>query len=314
MGKISNAIEKSKYFLDEKQKRVTITPEPKLPQAVEEKEEPFEPDESRRMKRSTPNSHAKNVVRENNYHVSNRPLYQEAVAPPEIVNPKLVTYLSKHSFASEQFRMLRTSLLFPQSGNRPRSILVTSAIPGEGKSFVAANLAVATAQSLDNHVLLIDCDIRRPTIHNYFGYEPARGLTDNLLSNTPLSDLILKTNVDCLSILPAGRIPQNPSELLSSKKMGALVNEITKRYNDRIVIIDSPPPHMTSETNAISRWVDGILLVVKFRTTNKEMITEMTDMLNKDKILGVVGNFLDLKAFSYYGKSKYANYGKYYGT
>jgi exopolysaccharide/PEP-CTERM locus tyrosine autokinase len=230
------------------------------------------------------------------------------------IDPKLVIYTSPHSFEAEQFRKLRNRILFPKSGKHPQSILVTSALPGEGKSFVTANLAVSMAQHLDNHVLLVDGDVRRPTLHTYFGIPQVQGLSEVLQGKSTVPDSLVKTPIDRLTLLPAGFRPNNPSELLSSRRMGELLKEITNRYSDRLVLIDSPPPQMTSETSALARLVDGILLVVKFLRSNREMTNELVSMLHRERIIGVVGNYLDLKSLSYYGKSKYANYGSYYGS
>jgi len=158
------------------------------------------------------------------------------------IDKNLVALLKTQSFENEQFKMLRTNLLFPSSGKSPRTIMVTSAVPDEGKSFVAANLAISIAQSIQEHVLLIDCDIRRPCVHTQFGFGDVTGLSEYLVNGPSLSSLLLKTEVNKLSILPAGRPPHNPSELLSSQRMSKLLEEVTERYRDRYIVIDSPPP------------------------------------------------------------------------
>jgi Mrp family chromosome partitioning ATPase len=147
----------------------------------------------------------------------------------EKADPSLVTLLKPRSFESEQFKLLRTNLMFPVSGKPPRSLLVTSALPGDGKSFVTTNLAVSFAMNLDRHVLVIDADIRKPEIHSRFGIEARRGLSDFLTRNTPLPKLLMRTSLPNLTILPAGRPPHNPSELLSSVKMPKLSREVPRR-------------------------------------------------------------------------------------
>ena len=178
---------------------------------------------------------------------------------------------------------------------------MTSAAPGEGKSFVSSNLAVSIARNINEHVLLIDCDLRKPCIHQRFGYGHAQGLSEYLNHKVGLPDIILKTGIEKLSILPGGSIPDNPSELLSSDNMAKLLVEVKERYDDRIIILDSPPPRLTAETNVIARQVDGILLVVKCGATNRELVSGITEKLGKDKILGVVFNWFDAKFSSYYG-------------
>jgi len=226
------------------------------------------------------------------------------------VDKNIVSLLEPQSFEAEQFKHLRTNILFPVSGNPPRSIMVTSAVPGEGKSFVASNLAVSIAQNIDQHVLLMDCDMRKASVHSNFGFDEVEGLSGYLSNKTPLSSLLLKTDINKLTILPGGKPPNNPAELMSSNKMSDLLKEVTSRYNDRYIIIDSPPPHLTSETSIIARQVDGILLVVKAGSTNREMVEELLEMMGKEKVLGVVVNWFDMSSMKSYGYGKYGRYGK----
>ena len=132
---------------------------------------------------------------------------------------------------------------FPPGGSRHQGpLLVTSALPGEGKSFVASNLALTIAQNIDKHVLLIDCDMRRPTVHRIFGYENLPGLSNYLLGDATLPELLIRTGNNHLSILPGGPAPSNPAELVSSNRMLALLREVRSRYDDRYIIIDSRRP------------------------------------------------------------------------
>jgi exopolysaccharide/PEP-CTERM locus tyrosine autokinase len=216
------------------------------------------------------------------------------------------------SFEAEQFKMLRTNLLFPVSGKTPRSIMVTSAVPDEGKSFVAANLAISIAQGIHEYVLLVDCDIRMPTIHTQFGFGPVPGLSDYLSNGVPLSSLILKTKTDKLNIIPGGRPSHNPAELISSRQMSNLLKETRARYDDRFIVIDSPPPTLTAETSAISRQVDGVLVVVEYGKTPRKMVADLIDIVGKKKVLGIILNKFDLRHSSYHGIKKYKKYAKYY--
>ena len=227
--------------------------------------------------------------------------------------PDLITLSQPHSFEAEQFRTLKTNLLFSSDRKTPRIIMVTSAVPDEGKSFVAANLAVTFAQSVDEHVLLMDCDLRLPTVHKVFGYpDNCPGLSDILAGRCDVPSALHKTTVDKLSIIPGGKIPENPTDLLSSARMKDLLVEVESRYHDRYIIIDSPPPRLTAETIAISRQVDGILVVIKHECTRRNDVKEMMDLLDKDKILGVIVNRYDVRLAKYYGYGKYG-YGTYYG-
>jgi len=230
------------------------------------------------------------------------------------IDQNLIVHLRPNSFEAEQFKILRTNLLFPSSGRSPRSIMVTSAVPDEGKSFVSANLATSIAQSIQEYVLLIDCDIRVPSIHRQFGFGDVPGLSDHLAKGVPLPSLIFRTPVNKLSILPGGKPPHNPSELLSSQLMSKLLQEVKHRYSDRYIVIDSPPPKLTAETAALSRQVDGVLLVVECGTTPRKMVSDLIEIIGKEKILGVILNKFDTQFASYYGLGKYKRYGKYFTT
>ena len=225
------------------------------------------------------------------------------------VDPNLVSVVNPNSVETEIFKVLRAKILFPASGKPPRSIMVTSAVPGEGKSFVAANLAVNMAQNIDDHVLLMDCDLRRPTIHRLFGLGRVKGLSEHLANGNKLPELLIKTGLGKLSILPSGAPPHNPSEILSSAKMADLLDELKTRYQDRYLIIESPPPMLAPETSAIAKHVDAIIVVIKFGSTPMDEVEELIDNLGKEKIIGAVINRFDARTSRYYG---YHKYGKYY--
>ncbi len=227
------------------------------------------------------------------------------------IHPSIVCASEPNSFESEQFKMLRSKVLFPPSGKPPRTIMVTSAIPGEGKSFVAANLAVSIAQNINEYVLLIDCDLRLPSVGKLFGIEDRAGLSEYLAGEGKIDDVLVKSSIEKLTILTSGSPPSNPAELLSSQKMGDLIREVRERYNDRYIIIDAPPPNMTAEARVMANQVDGIIFVVRYGGVNRKMVKDVTESLDKNKILGVVFNRVKVPAFSYYGYGKYGKNGKY---
>ena len=206
---------------------------------------------------------------------------------------------------AESIRALRSRILFPSEGPVPRSILVTSAAPGEGKSFICANLGISLAQGMDNYCLLVDCDLRRPTQHQLFGLSNKAGLVDYLQHKKRIPELLAPSGVEKLSILQAGPQSINPAELLSSASMIGLVDEISKRYDDRIVLLDSPPLHAASETAVLAQHVDGVVLVVRYGKSRREYVKALADIIGREKILGVVFNayeatVLDYKVFGYY--------------
>ena len=223
------------------------------------------------------------------------------------IDPRLIVFHRPDSFEAEQIKILRTNILFPESGIPPRTIMVTSAAPGDGKSFIAASLSISIAQSLEEHVLLLDCDFRNSSIHDLFGYSVSQGLSDYLAKDIQLSSVIWKTALEKLSIIPGGTISKNPSELLSSKKMSDLIAEVRTRYTDRYVILDTPPPQITAEASAIARLVDGIIIICSAGQTKRDKVAHLVDILGRKKILGVVMNRYDTSGSRYdgYGRTQY---------
>ncbi len=221
-----------------------------------------------------------------------------AAKPHETV----VAYSRPHSPEAEQFRMLKTTILFPDKALPPRTIMITSSAPGEGKSFVAANLAVSMANGIDEHVLLMDCDLRKPTLHRLFGFsDKLSGLTEYLTHGVPLVDILRKTRVPKLTLLPCGTPPPNPSELISSEQMKKLILEVKSRYPDRYIIIDAPPPDVTAEANALARQVDAIIIVVKTGYSKKTALKDIVETYGREKILGVVKNYAEKTKLYDYG-------------
>jgi len=238
------------------------------------------------------------------------PPYREERAEDNVKRPgqwddRLILATATTGPVAESIRALRTRILFPPSGKIPRSILMTSAAPGEGKSFICANLGISLAQGVDNYCLLADCDLRKPMQHNLFGLNNKAGLSDYLQHKRPLSELLVPSGIEKLSILPAGPRSINPAELLGSAFMTSLVDELGKRYDDRIVLLDSPPLHAASETAVLAQHVDGVVLVVRYGASRREYVKALADAIGREKILGVVFNayratMLDYKVFGYY--------------
>jgi exopolysaccharide/PEP-CTERM locus tyrosine autokinase len=223
----------------------------------------------------------------------------------------LVSFVTPQSYEAEQFKILRNNILFPVAGEAPRSILITSSRQGEGKSFVAANLAVSIAMNVNKPVLLIDCDLRKPDLHRMFGLGGVPGLSDYLVERRQLASLLQRTDVERLSLLPSGPIPANPSELMSSERIAEMLEEVKHRYYDRLIVIDSPPPGLAAETSYLARQVDGILLIVQYGKTPREDVEDLMDTMGTEKILGTVINYLELHISKRYGYGKYGKYGTY---
>jgi exopolysaccharide/PEP-CTERM locus tyrosine autokinase len=220
---------------------------------------------------------------------------QKSVPDGLILNDKVVSFFSPSSMVTEQFRRLRTLIIKPGVVNTPKIIMVASAMSGEGKSLVAVNLASIIAAELHSHALLVDCDLRNPSLTRWFGLQEKKGLADYLIGEAEVQDLLIKTSIDKLSILSGGSIQENPVELVGSNKMKTLIQDLKSRYEDRYIIIDSSPILATTEPSVLNEIVDGIILVIKSGDTPRETIQQAVRLLNKNKILGVVLNNMQFK-------------------
>ena len=230
----------------------------------------------------------------------------DALPPPDVdvsaTDPRLVCLREPNSPAAECFRILRSKLLFTESDKPRRVIMVTSAEPQDGKSLVAANLAVSIAQGINSYVLLVDCDLRRPSLHRSFGLRAKQGLREYLETGASVGHYLLKTQVEKLTLLPAGRPLESPSELLCSPKMQLLAEEIKERYEDRFLILDTPPAQFFADASSLFSIVDGVILVVRQGKTSGELVKEVIETIRRDKILGVVLNGSDeaQRSYKYY--------------
>jgi protein-tyrosine kinase len=193
----------------------------------------------------------------------------------------MVTAAGGRTTLVEDFRIIKRPLLKQAFSERAETdkpgnlIMITSSLPGEGKTYCAINLAMSIAMELDHTVLLIDADVARPSILRTLGLPAQRGLMDILLDDKlDLADVMLRTNVDTLSILPAGTSNPRATELLASQTMSTLVYEIANRYPDRIVIFDSPPLLLTSEAHVLANHMGQIVVVVESETTTQHAVKE----------------------------------------
>jgi protein-tyrosine kinase len=213
------------------------------------------------------------------------------------------------AFEGNQFKSLKTKLLFPPTGKRLRTVAVTSPGVGEGKTFIAANLAIALALNFDErHIILMDCDVRLPSAHKLLKFENGiTGLSEYLSGNLPLESVVLKTRFENLSILSGGRSENNTTELLSSRKMLDILDEIPARYEDSQIILDLPSPRLVAEAELIAGRLDGVIVVVKYGSTTKNQLNELINIVGRENILGLVFNQFDPTMHS----SVYRMYRKY---
>jgi exopolysaccharide/PEP-CTERM locus tyrosine autokinase len=171
-------------------------------------------------------------------------------------------------------------------------IMVTSAVPGEGKTYSAVNLALAFAQERDHTVLLVDCDVTKQGVSRMLGVEQRRpDITDLLASeNMPIEDALLKTDVPGLVVLPAGKSHEYITEMIASKRMARLVNEFANRYTDRIVVFDSPPLLSTPESQVLAGIVGQVVFVIEAGKTPVSIVRDALQMVPKDKAVGLLLN------------------------
>lgn len=217
-----------------------------------------------------------------------------------------------NSQAGEAFRALRTALLLSQSGAPPRTLLITSALPAEGKSTTCYNLARCFAL-LGKRVLLIDADMRKPTMHRQTDNRNVAGLSTLLTSSSDAAGIILQDpNAENLSMLLAGPIPPNPSELLGSPTFSNLIAGFSKEFD--LVLIDTPPAMLVADPIIVSSAVDGVVVVVRAGSSTRLTLSRTLESLhrNQAKVMGLVLNYVDTKSSEYYYSHGY--YGnKYYG-
>jgi exopolysaccharide/PEP-CTERM locus tyrosine autokinase len=195
---------------------------------------------------------------------------------------------------SEEFRLIKRSILRTyKEANAPNSniIMVTSALSGEGKTFTAINLAMSIAFERDFRVLLVDADVRKADILSHLGIKPGRGLVDVLVDGTlDLSDVMIRTDFEGLTILASGMAHSLSTELLASKGMADLVDEISRRYADRIVVFDTPPVLLASEAAALAPHVGQTVFVVKAESTGRDIIKEALEVLKPARNVALVLN------------------------
>jgi protein-tyrosine kinase len=210
---------------------------------------------------------------------------------------------------AEQFRVIKRPLLTNAFNRGPgmirngNLIMVTSALAGEGKSFCTVNLAMSIAMEMDRTVLLVDADVARPTVPKILGLGTEIGLLDILQDEKlDLADVLIKTNIEKLTLLTAGRRHSHSTELLASQSMAELLKELAERYADRVVIFDSPPLLLTSEARVLASQMGQIVLVVEAETTSQQAVKETLRQIESCDVVNLIYN----KARSFSG-------GEYYG-
>ena len=239
--------------------------------------------------------------------VTDKPLLGGITFDPDTKRRPLVVHADPRSPRAESFRTLRTNLQFLNIDGAPRGFVVTSAVPGEGKSTTAANLAIALAET-GAKVALVDGDLRLPRVEEYMGIEGAVGLTDVLIGRVELADALQKWGRGMLFVLPSGRIPPNPSELLGSNNMSKLLDTLSAEF--AYVIIDAPPLLMVTDAAVLSKLSGGAIIVAAAGRTKRAEISGAVRALEHSgsRLLGVVVTMLPTKGPDAYGYG-YGTYG-----
>lgn len=220
---------------------------------------------------------------------------------------ELIIVNDPKSLFSESIRTLRTNLQFSLVANNANVLMVTSSVPGEGKSFISSNLSAAFSM-MNIKVLIVDCDMRKGRLHKIFEVSNEKGLSNLLLDEVKnYKKYVQKTKVDNVSVIPLGIVPPNPSELLNSDKFENLIDTLRDAYD--LVILDTPPVGSVSDSLVIAKYVDEAIIVTSYKQTPMEDLNETKKALEATgvKIAGIVLNNMEYKKHSKYYYNKYYN-------
>jgi protein-tyrosine kinase len=193
------------------------------------------------------------------------------------VDHKIVAYFNSRDPIVEQFRALRTHIYSPEAGLDLRTIVVTSSRSREGKTLVAINLSIVMAQDLERPVLLIDCNLRKPCVDEYLGIKSGKGLSDVLSGGAQIGESLVKTDVKNLTVLTSGQIPVNPAELIGSRKMKDLLDELKTKFN--YIIMDAPPIIPYADPRILGPLADGVVMAVRTGVTRREAVSRAEGIL-----------------------------------
>lgn len=203
------------------------------------------------------------------------------------IDPRIVSFYEPKSTVTEQYRMLRTNIQAINSKIPIKAITVTSSINGEGKTITAINLAISMANDLNKKsILLVDADLRRSKVSKYLGFNSELGLADLIANGSNIDEALINIGVENLTILPAGKIPHNPAEILGSAKMRNLISTLKSKYD--YLILDSPPIIPVTDAGLIGAQTDGILMVIQANRTQKGIVKHGRSLLAQAqaKVLG----------------------------
>lgn len=221
------------------------------------------------------------------------------------IDPHIVSFTDPQCTIAEQYRMLRTNLFALNSGPPVSSLVVTSAIKGEGKTVTSLNLATVMATDAEKKIAVVDCDFRRPNMHALLDMQIQPGLSEFLRGEATLDAVSHTGRIPNLTVITAGRPPLNPSELVGSRKMAETVNELKNRFD--FVVFDTPPIMAVTDAGVLGAIVDGVLLVVRAERTKRELVRRAETLLRgaKARVVGcVLTNIKEYTSYYIYGYGK----------
>jgi protein-tyrosine kinase len=222
-----------------------------------------------------------------------KPIYDRTKVQPidfDRLEGKRIISACQGNMIADRVKIIRTQIINTLKENGGNTILIASANPGEGRTTIAANLAMTLSQQTDSTVLLVDSDLRKPSLHTLFELDARQGLSDYLKNKAAIEDILINPGIPRLIILPGGRPSINSSELLSTPRMQLLIKEMKERYPDRFIIFDSSPILTSADPLVLARYIDGIIIVVEAEKTKKNDMIRMTELLKDRPIIGTIFN------------------------
>ncbi len=219
---------------------------------------------------------------------------------PEVLRDNRVIYGEADRSGLTAYKMLRTQVLQRMTARGWNALAVTSPAASDGKSLTAINLSISLARELHHTVLLVDMDLRNPSVHRYFGLQPELGISDYLLKGKSMGEILLNPGIERLVLLPGREPIENSSEILASPAVGKLVQELKNRYPTRMVLFDLPPVLATDDALSFAPFVDAFLLVLRDGTTTRTALERTMELMKDANILGTVLNASEERISSYY--------------
>ena len=209
---------------------------------------------------------------------------------PAVLTANKCVCIDQHSSEIEYYKIVRTQILHKMKDKGWKTLMVTSALPGEGKTLTAINLALTFARAFNQTVLLVDMDFKQQAVHRVMSYESDIGLIDHLVDDRPIHDLIVWPGIDKLTVISGGRTVHDSAEFLGSPRMRGVAGQMRERYQDRYIIYDMPPLIGRADALAFSSMVDCVLMVVRACSTPSADINAALELIPKEKVLGFVLN------------------------